>query len=313
MLIQDAEIFDKFVNKQQTQKENKSSFYDGKFIKFERGNTYKFRLLYTPPSEGSLRQRLNTGPFIELYNHGCKNEDGYYKSVVCPTTSGKSGWDKCPICKNNNVLWKSHEAGNSSDKALYDLFKRKFHGYALVYVVNDPTTEENNGKVRLMHYTKGCKDFFQREIFGESDDYDSIGVDAFRLAGGYDFCITVDEKSGYNNYTYRFANKPTDITADKDELETQLKELDFDGGKTIKTSIDESEVEKFYREIVLREDRSQSKVSVPKVEKPKVSDLDDVLSGINTTPAVEEEKKTTAPPAGDIDDDPELQALLASI
>jgi hypothetical protein len=285
MLMQ-ANDFKSFVEQQsQVATKKTSSMSDTRFIKFQRDNTYRFRLLATSPDSGS-----RTGPFIELYNHGSKNADGYYRSTVCHTTTlGNKGFDKCPVCKNNTKLWASHEKGNTADKALYDLFKRKFHGYALVYVVNDPTTPENNGQVRVMHYTKGCKDYFAQEVFGTVGDYDAIGFDAFDTANGFDFYVTVGEKSGYNHYTYRFANRPSAVPTPLEELGKMIAEIDFDGGTLIKNTPTDAETEKFYREVVLGNSEDGNSVDAPvrqPAPKAQASTLAEQVQ-IPTTKAVE--------------------------
>jgi hypothetical protein len=266
MFQQDPKAFDAFVNKQkEAATKPTSSMADERFIKFKQGSTYRFRLLWTTPDSDVRRE----GPFIELFNHGAKPPEGRYRSTVCFTTTlGNKGFDKCPICKNNTRLWDSHTKGNTADKALYDMFKRKFHGYALVYVINDPVTPENNGQVRVMHYTKGCKDFFTRELFGNDEGMDPIGMDAFKIENGHDFYVSVGEKSGYNHYEYKFATKPSTLEVDIPSLSKMVDAIGFDDQSFIKSVPELEATENFYREVVLGTESAPAQSGPKKVDVP---------------------------------------------
>jgi hypothetical protein len=302
MFQQDPKAFAAFVNKQAeaATKKPSSSMSDERFVKFKRDNTYRFRLLWTTPESDVQRE----GPFIELYNHGAKPAEGRYRSTVCFTTTlGNRGFDKCPVCKNNTKLWASHEKGNTADKALYDVFKRKFHGYALVYVVNDPVTPENNGQVRVMHYTKGCKDFFASELFGsEGSGMDPIGMDAFKIELGHDFFVSVGEKSGYNHYTYKFATKPSTLDVKIPELSKMVDDIGFDSQDFIKSIPNTEDVEDFYSSVVLGMDeapapyQAPSKVDVPQAPR-QAPTLESQVSAPVTAPA------TATAPATELPDD----------
>jgi hypothetical protein len=216
--IQDANRFKAVQDKLQEAHANRSSGGNAREnqISMKAGNTYKFRLLSYIPEDAEREL-----PFLTKYKHLLKDEDsGKWHGVTCPTTyHPKTGFDKCPLCANNRQLWNSEL---DSDKELYKRFKRKFDGYALVYVINDPSNEENNGTVKIFRYGIGIHNFLQKEIFGISktgeDVSDAIGFDAFNLEKGADLIIEVTKKGDWNDYACKFARKMTAIQVDMDEL-----------------------------------------------------------------------------------------------
>lgn len=229
-----------------------ASKWDSRFIRYEAGKTYTMRLLWFP-SERST-------PFIESYAHSAiKPENGYRDTIVCPTTA-KAGFDKCPICKNNTVLWDNFsKKGIQTDGAIYQKYKRKFRGYALVYVISDPTTPENNGKVRILQYTVMNQETLEREIFGrfaqgKGKDRvvtirdDRLGGDAFKIKGGYDMIVSAVQSGEFLQTNFTFARRPTDIDATAPELIAQMHELTFND--TVK-HVTPDALDAFYHKYVL--------------------------------------------------------------
>jgi hypothetical protein len=76
-----------------------------------------------------------------------------FGKIICPSSEyvhGVNGFQMCPVCRNNNKLWKDSKNGSETAKQLYRQFKRKLNGYALVFMINDPVNPENNGKVKIV-------------------------------------------------------------------------------------------------------------------------------------------------------------------
>jgi hypothetical protein len=247
-----------------SEKKGQSSNFDNpNQLKFENGKTYRVRLLF---DESDKRIDPKTGdhvPFVSKYSHSGKNSEGKWRFVTCLTTSQPKAYDDCPICKHNKKLWNSYkETSSARDKALYDMYKRKFNGFALCYVISDPTNPENNGHVKYFRFSIIQNRWFERKIDGIVDTYgktdeeiqteksniDFVDYQAYDTENGFDLIITVGKQGEYLNYDYDFARTTSDIGVDIDQLEAEIAEVDFDRHVTSSTK---EELENFYREVVL--------------------------------------------------------------
>ena len=160
-------------------------------LQLKAGKTYRMRLIHWL-DENSDSER--TGPFMESYIHSVKDEANRWHTILCPTTfSPKSGFDKCPVCKTCNTLYNS---SLQEGKNLYYEYRRRFNGYAIVYVVADPENPDNDGHIKVLRYGKKIKEFLHKEVFGVSDNSESapldpVGDEAFNFGKGYDLIINV--------------------------------------------------------------------------------------------------------------------------
>lgn len=293
---------------QQKQKERGSGnkFNDDRFIKFDINNTYKFRLLYFIP-DNSKREL----PFVSKYKHLVKDADNKWHGVTCPTTvdTTSAGYERCPLCKNNRHLFKSEL---ESDKALYKNFRRRFDGYAPVYVINDPTNPANNGQVKIMRYGVTIDKWLKKEIFGigtssegdeEDDITDTIGLDAFSLDKGYDLIVEVTKKGEWPSYDCKFARKASALNVDVEKLEADCEALNIEAEYSMSS---DSELLAFYNKFVLDIATSESAdvdVDVSAQVKPVAS----TTPAKTTTVKVEKAKvapvKAPTPTADDSDID----------
>lgn len=238
---------------------------DPRMIHFKPGNTFRFRLLFTPGDE-------RTQPYINKYTHVFydKNATNRLNYIVCPTSEymdGRNGFSKCPVCDQTNKWYKEGEKGSQSSSELYGIFKRQFNGFVLAYVINDPINEENNGTVRIMRYGVNIRKYLKAKIHGVNDKdnsiiegADAIGLEAFKLKNGRDLIITVTEKEVmdkgkkkvYPEYTCEFASKTSDIDLTEKQAEKAADELRFDEDFYETSTIEQRE--EFYKEFVLMED-----------------------------------------------------------
>ena len=248
-LFSDQSAFEDF--KKKFQEKTQQSRFDSRYLSMEAGKTYKMRLLFWQ-NPNSTRK----GPFIERWMHSVKNDEGTWEHVVCPTTlQPKAGFNRCPVCNQNSKFWKS---GTEADKKLYDTYKRKFRGHALVYVVNDPTNPDNNGHVRILKYSITMSKWLNAQIFGIRDtkgddapvvkEEDIIGYDCFKLENGFDLVIETIKKGEYIDYQPSFSRKASSLTIDEAVLETELASLGFDN-EPMSTS--DEELQQFFRRNVL--------------------------------------------------------------
>lgn len=151
-------------------------------LKLEAGKTYKVRLL---PNTANPEDT-----FYHYFHHGWPSAvTGQYQSAISPST-----WDeRCPISEEYFKLYR--EAGNDeAKKKVASLLKRKESWYINVFVVDDPATPENNGKVKILRFGKQLMKIIENAISGE--DAAEFGPRIFDLSDeGCDFRIKPEKKS----------------------------------------------------------------------------------------------------------------------
>ena len=310
----------------EAEKKGKGSNFNNPFqIKMEAGKSYRLRLLF---DESDKR----TGPFVEKYVHGGKDSQDKWRSVTCPTTHKPTAYSECPICTHNNKLYKSFEStGMERDKQLLDMYKRKFNGFALCYVVSDPTTPENNGHVRYFRFSIFQKKWLKRKIDGIIDTYkmteeeiasananlDPVGYQAFDLDNGYDLIVSVGTQGKFLSYDYDFARQATVakniVTGDKyniELLETELKEIDFDQHIT---SSSEEDLNNFYRTVILDSDETdelspESGVAEESISVDDIKDINDELDDAVSSMELGAEAMSDFDDDDDDDDDFDIDA-----
>jgi hypothetical protein len=317
-----AEQFKKVRENAKAKQEQKSggSKYknDPRIIKTVPTNTYKLRLIFWTP-ENSKREE----PFIRQRYHSAPNAEGKWLKVICPVTHhGNAGFKMCPVCENNSKLYESGEAGNETDKELYKKFKWKFNGYALAYVVQDPVTPENEGTVKIFRYGIGIDKFLQKEVMGlksrkDDEDIDPgeiIGFDALnKLQNGFDLIVEVEQDGKWPKYSVKFSRKATSVDAKLEDLEDEIKALNFDEFYKEESA---TELQKFFNETVLQtedddtEDDTEDETIEDDNEDESVSDLINELEDDESEESVEESVEESADEEEEQDD---LDDLLAEL
>ena len=168
-------------------------------LKFEIGKTYKLRLL---PFVGEPSKT-----FWHYYEFGWNSKaTDQYVSAITPSTWG----EPCPI---NEVYRKAYRDKIESG------IRRGEKWLVNVYVINDPTNPENNGKVKIMRYGKQIDKIIKEATTGDLQD--DLGKYIFDLgSNGYDFIVKVDKQQEYANYSSSsFARRPSAIEGIEDDEE----------------------------------------------------------------------------------------------
>lgn len=237
--------------------EEKPSYKDPRIVNTIPENTYRFRLLFYVDAKHERKT-----PFIEKYVHAIWDEEAKKSDfVTCPTSkylSGDMGFNNCPICSHASKMYKEHMKTQSvSCHEIYKKFKRQFFGYALVYVVNDPTNKDNNGTVKILKFKLGVSEFFEKEINGEKDKEgkiinDPVGYSAFSLTDGYDLILEVGKKDKWPSYAPKFSREKSSINIDAQKLEAEILALKFD--EDFYTSSTKDALTKFFADYVLSAD-----------------------------------------------------------
>ncbi len=267
-LLKNTKNFNELKKKVQ-ERANKSGFGNKNQIKWERGNTYKFRLLFRQEDKNSKwnwHPDLHTDDgFIKRVVHGAKDGAGKYRTCTCPVTFYDSnGYDMCPTC---GVLPELYE----DDYDTYAKLKRRNNYYAYVYVVNDPVTPANNGHVKEMWMGQSLYADLKAKIWGiderykgENEELEEIDPDtvyeaeAFMLEDGFDLIIKVTTKKvkgkngqkdrEYNEYNASFAKDRSSLDVDIKVLEKEIEELGI--GKNFKPETEEK-LQEFFECCVL--------------------------------------------------------------
>ena len=145
---------------------NESAFKD--VLKFEAGKQYLLRIVPNIP-EG--RKTI-----FHYYHHSWNSlSTNKFVTALCPTTFG----EQCPICSH---AIKTYRNGTPQDREKNKLISRKENWLANVYVVKDPSTPENEGKVKILRYGKELAGIINAAIDG--DDASEFGAKIFDIQNG---------------------------------------------------------------------------------------------------------------------------------
>ena len=149
------------------------------------GNTYTVRLLpYTP-------NPVKT--FFHYYNHGWVSyATGQYVQNLSPQTFG----ERDPIAEER---YKVLRTGSEEEKERMQAVKWLEKWLVNVYVIDDPTKPDNNGKVKMLRYGKQLHKIITEAIEGE--DAEEFGPRIFDLGSeGVSLKIKVEDQGGYPTY-----------------------------------------------------------------------------------------------------------------
>ena len=149
------------------------------------GNTYTVRLLPYTPNPGKT--------FFHYYNHGWVSyATGQYVQNLSPQTFG----ERDPIAEER---YKVLRTGSEEEKERMQAVKRLEKWLVNVYVIDDPTKPDNNGKVKMLRYGKQLHKIITEAIEGE--DAEEFGPRIFDLGPeGVSLKIKVEDQGGYPTY-----------------------------------------------------------------------------------------------------------------
>ena len=206
--------------KQSLNSSEKSSGGNGLYkeiLKFESGNTYQLRLVPNP--------KAPTESIFHYYNHGWNsNSTGKFVTALCPTTFG----DSCPI---DTYYLKTYRTGTESEKAAASVLSRKEAWMVNVYVISDPSNPENEGKVKILRYSKELSKIIDSALKG--DDASEFGVEkVFDVAGGSTLRLKCEPRAGSNKgnkkmVTYASSKflAPSDIDVEVESIYESIHDL----------------------------------------------------------------------------------------
>jgi len=165
--------------------DNKGSATFNEIMQTRPGNTYTVRLLPYAKDPGKS--------FFHYYNHGWVSyATGQYVQTLSPQTFG----DRDPIAEERFRVLRT---GTEEEKEKMSAVRRLEKWLVNVYVVDDPSNPENNGKVKLLRYGKQLQKIITEAIEGE--DAEEFGARIFDLGEeGVSFKIKVEQQGDYPTY-----------------------------------------------------------------------------------------------------------------
>ena len=165
------------------------------------GNTYTVRLLPYSPSP--------VDTFFHYYNMGWVSfANGQYVQTLSPQTFE----ERCPIQEERFRLTRM---GTDEEKEKANVLRRMEKWLVNVYVVDDPTNPDNNGKVKLLRYGKQLQKIIHEAIEGE--DSAEFGPKVFDLGdSGCSFKVKVEQQGDYPTYVTSRLTTAAKINLDED-------------------------------------------------------------------------------------------------
>lgn len=274
---------------------NKQSNYANVF-RMKAGNTYTVRLL------PNVKEPAKT--IFHYYSHGWNSlATGQFVSAVSPSTWG----ERDPI---DEAKFRLQKSGTEEEMENSRLLTRRENWLINIYVVNDPTDPENNGKVKMLRYGKQLHKIITSAIEGE--DSDEFGARVFDLSpDGCSLKIKVEEQGGFSTYVSSRFTSPSKIAGLTDD--SAMNEIyndihDLEGLNTVKSYDELKDMldEHFFckePESVVSERDDVAPVSAPPVSKP--ASVAPVSQTASVTPVDSDDDEG--------DDDDKVKAILDSM
>ena len=171
-------------------------------LKTTPGNTYTVRLLPYSPDPSKT--------FFHYYNHGWVSfSTGQYVQALSPSTFG----ERDPIAEERFRVLRT---GTEDEKEKMSAIRRTEKFLVNVYVIDDPTNSDNNGKVKMLRYGKQLHKIIMEAIEGE--DADEFGARIFDLgSNGVNFKIKVENQGEYPTYLSSRFTSSGQLSLDEDQ------------------------------------------------------------------------------------------------
>ena len=149
-------------------------------------------------------------PWAKVWNHAFQGPTGQWYIENSLTTVGKND----PVSEMNSAYWNS---GIESDKEIARRQKRKLQYFANVYVVEDPTNPQNEGKVMLYRFGKKIFDKCMEAM--QPAFKDETAVNPFDFWEGANFKLKIRKVDGYWNYDKSEFASPSSLFDDDEQIE----------------------------------------------------------------------------------------------
>ena len=149
-------------------------------------------------------------PWVKYFRHGFLGPTGKWYIENSLTTLGQED----PVSKLNSALWKTED---KDYQKIASAQKRKLTYVSNIYVVSDPASPENEGKVFLFQYGQKIFDKIDEAMFPPFPD--KAKFDPFNLWTGANFLLKIRTVAKYLNYDLSNFAPLTPLSDDEAELE----------------------------------------------------------------------------------------------
>lgn len=245
-------------------------------LKTSPGNTYTVRLLpYSPDPKNT---------FFHYFNHGWVSfATGQYVQALSPMTFG----ERDPIAEERYRVLRT---GSEEEKEKASAIKKLEKYLVNVYVIDDPSNPDNNGKVKILRYGKQLHKIIMEAIEGE--DAEEFGPRIFDLGpNGVSFKIKCENQGEYPTYVSSRFTSSGKLDLSEDQQSAIYKGV-FDLTKVF-TLKSYDELKDMFREHYLCQPKEQEAVtplvsnvrehapaSPAPVEVADDTDIDELLKGL---------------------------------
>jgi hypothetical protein len=189
-------------------------------MKFEKDKTYTVRII------PNVEQPEKT--FFHYYTYDWSSfSTGQYTSALSPATFGQ----KCPITDTKYRILRN---GSPEEKEKANLLRRNERWLVNVFVVDDPTTPENNGTMKIVRYGKQLHKIISDAIDGEGSE--DFGARIFDLSeNGVNFKIKCEQQGDYITYVSSKFTMPRKIDGLTEEKMESVYKSVFDLPSVVQT------------------------------------------------------------------------------
>ena len=180
-------------------------------MKTEKGKMYTVRLL--PNTKDPAKT------FFHYYSHAWESfQTGQFINLLSPQTFQ----ERDPI---GEFRYKVMRQGTPEEKQKAEAIKRREQWMINVFVVEDPTNPENEGKVKILRYGRQLNKIIMDAI--EGDDADQFGMRVFDLSeNGCSLRIKVEDQGGYPTYVASKFLMPSAVDGLSDSVFDNLHDLE---------------------------------------------------------------------------------------
>ena len=252
------------------------------------GNTYTVRLL---PFAKSPKDT-----FYHYYNMGWVSfATGQYVQALSPQTYG----ERDPIAEER---FKASRTGTEEEKEKAQAIRRQEKWLVNIYVIDDPSNPDNNGKVKMLRYGKQLHKIITEAIEGE--DAEEFGPRVFDLGpDGVNFKIKVEQQGDYPTYVSSRFTTAGKIDLSEDAQEKAYTDV-FDLSQVFPLKSYDELKQMLNEHYFCRADEPEV-VSTPVVESTPAPPV--VVESVPTTTT------TTAAPAASVSVDDDIDELLKDL
>lgn len=242
--------------------EDKVSGLYTEILKTTAGNTYTIRLL--PYSKDPSKT------FFHHYTHGWNSfATGKYVQALSPTTFN----ERDPISEER---FRAMRTGTEDEKSRMGAVRRSEKWLVNVYVIDDPSNPDNNGKVKILRYGKQLQKIIMEAIEGE--DSEEYGEKIFDLGSeGVNFKVKVEQQGDYPTYVASRFTTTNKLKLSEDEQKA-IYDSTYDLTKVNSIKSYDELKQMIDDHIYVRTDaapatesQSQSRISSPVIERRTVS------------------------------------------